>query len=107
MPFACTGHCFVVSRCKGVVGAFKRGLGFDGIAGGMRQSACVTVVVKFRLLGPAHLITCLCVLEIWRLVLPLIGNAPIEHKVVGCDSAALGIISLTNVVIVGLGQVWG
>ena len=103
MPFAHAGHRFIISGCRGVVGAFKCGLGFDGVAGGMCESTCITVVVEFRLLGPAHLITHLCVLKIWRLVFPLIGNAPIKHKVVGHDSVALGIISLMNVVVAGLG----
>ena len=31
------------------MGGFERGLGFDGVAGGMCKSACVTVVIKFRL----------------------------------------------------------
>ena len=29
----------------------------------------------------------------------------IEHRVVGRDSAALGVVSLTNVVVVGLGRI--
>ena len=75
MPFARAGRRFVISGCRGFVWAFERGLGFDGVAGGMCESACITVVVEFGLLGPAHLITHLCVLEIWGILFPLVGNA--------------------------------
>ena len=75
MPFARAGRRFIISGCRGFVGAFKRGLGFDGVAGGMCESACVTVVIEFRLLGPAHLGSCLRILKVWRLMFPLVGNA--------------------------------
>ena len=51
MPFARAGCRFIISGCRGVVGAFKRGLGFDGVAGGMCESTCITVVVEFGFFG--------------------------------------------------------
>ena len=73
MPFACAGRHFIISGCGGVLGAFKHGLGFNGIAGGMCESTCITIIIGFGLLGPAHLITCLRVLEIWGITFPLVG----------------------------------
>ena len=55
------------------MGGFEDGLGFDDAAGDMFESACITVIIKLGLLGPAHLITCLCILKIWGIAFPLIG----------------------------------
>ena len=94
MPFARTGCRFIISSCRGVVGAFKRGLGFNGVAGGMCESACITVVVEFGLLGPAHLITHLRVLEIWGITFPLVGVVfePLEYSIASIMSSRLGLL---------------
>ena len=101
MPFTRTGRRFVISGCRGVVEAFKRGLGFNGIAGGMCESACITVIVEFGLLGPAHLITHLHVLETWGITFPLVGVVfkpleficiILEYSVASVMSSHLGLL---------------
>ena len=101
MRYARAAYHVVSGGCGGVVGAFKRGLGFDGVAGGMCESACVTVVVEFRLLGPAHLGSCLCVFETWGITFPLVVVVfeplefvciVLEYSVASIASSRLGLL---------------
>ena len=56
MRYTGAAYHVVSGRCGGIVGGFECGLGFDDAVGDMFESACITVVVEFRIFGHTSLV---------------------------------------------------